>query len=91
MLDSRPGQVLNLQAPSNPEELAQQKRIFDKVWLEVEKVVNDFKSKLLAKLATWSDSSKPVEEIEKTIELSHVSCGSLMEAWQRPEFIRLFI
>jgi len=69
MLDSRPGQVLNLPAPSNPEELAQQKRIFDKVWLEVEKVVNDFKSKLLAKLATWSDSSKPVEEIEKTIEI----------------------
>lgn len=69
MLDSRPGQVLNLPAPSNPEELAQQKRIFDKVWLEVQKVVNDFKSKLLTKLATWSDSSKPVEEIEKTIEI----------------------
>ncbi|PLW26487.1 hypothetical protein PCANC_22933 [Puccinia coronata f. sp. avenae] len=69
MLDSRPGQVLNLPAPSNPEELAQQKRIFDKVWSEVEKVVDDFKFKLLTRLATCTDGSKPVDEIEKTIEI----------------------
>ncbi|POV96403.1 hypothetical protein PSTT_15672, partial [Puccinia striiformis] len=69
MLDSRPGLVLNLPAPSNPEQSAQQKRIFDKVWSDVEKVVNDFKLKLLTKLATWSDGSKPIEEIDKTIEI----------------------
>ncbi|OAV89384.1 hypothetical protein PTTG_03981 [Puccinia triticina 1-1 BBBD Race 1] len=69
MLDSRPGQVLNLPAPSNPEQLAQQKRIFDKVWSDVEKVVNDFKLKLLTKLASSTTGSKPLEEIEKTIEI----------------------
>ncbi|KAH9458628.1 hypothetical protein Pst134EB_010927 [Puccinia striiformis f. sp. tritici] len=69
MLDSRPGLVLNLPAPSNPKQSAQQKRIFDKVWSDVEKVVNDFKLKLLTKLATWSDGSKPIEEIDKTIEI----------------------
>jgi hypothetical protein len=74
MLDSRPGQVLNLPAPSNPEQLAQQKRIFNKVWSDVEKVVNDFKLNLLTKLATWNDGSKPLEEIEKTIELSDLIC-----------------
>ncbi|KAI7960655.1 hypothetical protein MJO29_005723 [Puccinia striiformis f. sp. tritici] len=61
--------VLNLPAPSNPEQSAQQKRIFDKVWSDVEKVVNDLKLKLLTKLATWSAGSKPIEEIDKTIEI----------------------
>ncbi|POW17792.1 hypothetical protein PSHT_06230 [Puccinia striiformis] len=69
MLDSRPGLVLNLPAPSNPKQSAQQKRIFDKVWSDVEKVVNDLKLKLLTKLATWSAGSKPIEEIDKTIEI----------------------
>ncbi|EGG04385.1 uncharacterized protein MELLADRAFT_37367 [Melampsora larici-populina 98AG31] len=68
MLDSRPGQVLNLPAPSNSEDGAQHKRIFDKVWLEVEKVVNVFKLKLGEKL-TSSNGPIGVEEIEKTIEI----------------------
>lgn len=68
MLDSRPGQVLNLPAPSNSEDGAQHKRIFDKVWLEVEKVVNVFKLRLGEKL-TSSSSPIGVEEIEKTIEI----------------------
>lgn len=67
MLDSRPGQVLNLPAPNNAEEAAQHKRIFEKVWSEVEKVVNAFKLKLGEKLGV-QDSPKSVEEIEKTIE-----------------------
>ncbi|KAH9809994.1 exocyst complex component Sec5-domain-containing protein [Melampsora americana] len=68
MLDSRPGQVLNLPAPSNSEDGAQHKRIFDKVWLEVEKVVNIFKLRLGEKL-TSSSIPIGVEEIEKTIEI----------------------
>jgi hypothetical protein len=91
MLDSRPGQVLNLPAPSNPEELAQQKRIFDKVWSEVEKVVDDFKFKLLTRLATCTDGSKPVDEIEKTIELSDLLRDALMDTCQASALcIRVF-
>ncbi|KAG0140924.1 hypothetical protein CROQUDRAFT_52505 [Cronartium quercuum f. sp. fusiforme G11] len=68
MLDSRPGQVLNLPAPNNAEDSAQHKRIFEKVWFEVEKVVNEFKLRLGGKLS-GTDGSKGVEEVEKTIEI----------------------
>lgn len=70
MLDSRPGQVLNLPAPRNAEDAAQHKRIFEKVWFEVDKVVNEFKLRLGEKLS-GNASPKGVEEIEKTIESVH--------------------
>ncbi|CAH7672211.1 exocyst complex component Sec5-domain-containing protein [Phakopsora pachyrhizi] len=69
MLDTRPDQALNLPAPKNPEELAQQKRIFDKVWSEVEKVMDEFKAKLLDKLCSSEENPQTVEEIEKSISI----------------------
>ncbi|MBW0481318.1 hypothetical protein O181_021033 [Austropuccinia psidii MF-1] len=69
MLDSKPSQALNLPTPNNPEGLGQQKRIFDKVWLEVEKVVDEFKARLYANIMPADGGLPPVEEAEKTIEI----------------------
>jgi exocyst complex component 2 len=63
LLESRPGQLL----PSNPGSSTdiQQKRIFDKVWGAVEKVMEGMKATLLERL---KEPSRSLEDHEKTIE-----------------------
>lgn len=66
LLESRPGQLL----PSGSNFTGanvdiQQKRIFDKVWGAVEKVMADMRTQMINRL---KESSRMVEEHEKTIE-----------------------
>ena len=63
LLESRPGQLLPSAPGSNTD--VQQKRIFDKVWGAVEKVMDQMKSTLLNRL---KEPSRQLEEHEKTIE-----------------------
>lgn len=65
MLDSRPGQILGLPAPANADEAAQHRRIFEKVWSQVERIIHDFRQALEQKLL---DPSLPSDETEKIIE-----------------------
>ena len=74
-MESRPNQLLPNAAPNQTaaqgqrdvqKELeAQQKRIFDKVWNSVEKVMGAMRSDLLNKL---KEPGRPVEDQEKIIE-----------------------
>ncbi|KAI0938572.1 hypothetical protein AcW1_001724 [Taiwanofungus camphoratus] len=70
LLESRPGQLLPVgstkdgQGSSNSQD--QQKRILDKVWGTVEKVMSEMKNQLLGKL---QEPTRSVEEQEKTIEI----------------------
>ncbi|EJD05538.1 uncharacterized protein FOMMEDRAFT_152861 [Fomitiporia mediterranea MF3/22] len=75
LLESRPQQLLpessrsrdtNGSTASASDARAQQKRILDKVWAAVERVMGEMKNKLLAQLG---DSTRSVEEQEKTIEI----------------------
>ncbi|KAI5120615.1 hypothetical protein M0805_008091 [Coniferiporia weirii] len=75
MLESRSEQLLPASARSRDQGAsgastsnvdAQQKRILDKVWSAVERVMGEMKSVLLAQL---SDPARTVEEQEKTIEI----------------------
>lgn len=70
LLESRPGQLLPSAPGSNTD--LQQKRIFDKVWGAVEKVMDQMKNTLLNRL---KEPSRLLEEHEKTIE--YVSIGRL--------------
>jgi exocyst complex component 2 len=63
LLESRPGQLLPSSPGSNTD--LQQKRIFDKVWGAVEKVMDQMKNTLLNRL---KEPSRLLEEHEKTIE-----------------------
>jgi len=80
LLDSKPGQLLPLpstsgggsQATSSSAVTDQQKRIFDKVWTAVEKVMEEMRSTMLAQL---KDHSRPVDEQEKTIECVIKPCS----------------
>lgn len=63
LLESRPGQLLPSAPGSNTD--VQQKRIFDKVWGAVEKVMDQMKNTLLNRL---KEPSRLLEEHEKTIE-----------------------
>ena len=69
LLETRPNQLLPI--GTTKDGLAtgsaqqQQKRILDKVWATVEKVMAQMRSELLAKL---QEPSRSVEEQEKTIE-----------------------
>ncbi|KAF8512663.1 exocyst complex component Sec5-domain-containing protein [Hysterangium stoloniferum] len=76
LLESRPTQLLPNSAP-NPNASqtqrdmqnnleAQQKRIFDKLWSSVEKVMGSMRDELLAKL---KEIGRPVEDQEKIIEI----------------------
>jgi exocyst complex component 2 len=72
LLESKPGQLLPLPSAtgSGSQSTAsttseQQKRIFDKVWNAVEKVMEDMRVTLLAQL---KEPSRTVDEQEKTIE-----------------------
>ncbi|KAI9568121.1 exocyst complex component Sec5-domain-containing protein [Boletus coccyginus] len=67
--DSRQGQMIPVESSANgkPDSAAsEQKRILDKVWSNVEKVMAEMKSLLLSKL---QEPSRSVEEQEKTIEI----------------------
>jgi exocyst complex component 2 len=63
LLESRPGQLLPSGSGGNTE--IQQKRIFDKVWSAVERVMDQMKTTLLNRL---KEPSRSLEEHEKTIE-----------------------
>ncbi|KAG2338040.1 hypothetical protein BDR05DRAFT_1044844 [Suillus weaverae] len=66
LLDSRPGQLLPVEAGANAGSTAQQKRILDKVWANVEKVMGEMKVLLLARL---QEPGRSVEEMERGIEI----------------------
>ena len=69
MLESRPGQLLPIGSSRDgqaaTETQAHQRRILDKVWGTVEKVMAEMKNQLLAKL---QDTTRSVEDHEKTLE-----------------------
>lgn len=69
LLESRPGQLLPIGSTKDGQASAtagqQQKRILDKVWATVEKVMTEMRNDLLAKL---QEHSRSVEEQEKTLE-----------------------
>jgi len=66
LLESRPGQLLPSGSNANGATVdVQQKRIFDKVWSAVEKVMVDMRTQMMNRL---KESSRMVEEHEKTIE-----------------------
>ncbi|KAI0071274.1 hypothetical protein K474DRAFT_1776271 [Panus rudis PR-1116 ss-1] len=70
LLESRPGQLLPIGSTKDSQAAAaaqqQQKRILDKVWATVEKVMGEMKNQLLAKL---QEPSRSVEEQEKTLDI----------------------
>ncbi|TFY51780.1 hypothetical protein EVG20_g10840, partial [Dentipellis fragilis] len=70
MLESRAGQLLPVDTPKDSQAAAlaelQQKRILDKVWASVEKVMSEMRAVLLAQL---QEAGRPVEEQEKTIDV----------------------
>ncbi|CAL1708863.1 unnamed protein product [Somion occarium] len=70
MLESRPGQLLPIGSTKDSQAAAaaaqQQKRILDKVWATVEKVMGEMKNQLSAKL---QESTRSVEEQEKTLDI----------------------
>ena len=66
--DSRQGKMIPSESSANGKPngpASEQKRILDKVWSNVEKVMAEMKSLLLSKL---QEPSRSVEEQEKTIE-----------------------
>ena len=69
LLETRPNQLLPVGTTKDGQSIEsaqqQQKRILDKVWATVEKVMGHMRSDLLAKL---QEPSRSVEEQEKTIE-----------------------
>lgn len=66
LLESRPGQLLPSGSNTSGATVdVQQKRIFDKVWSAVEKVMVDMRTQMINRL---KESSRMVEEHEKTIE-----------------------
>lgn len=69
LLESRPGQLLpsgQSQSDGSGDVINQQRRIFDKVWAAVEKVMAEMKNILSAKL---KEPGRSVDEQEKTIDI----------------------
>ncbi|KAJ3551008.1 hypothetical protein NM688_g4954 [Phlebia brevispora] len=67
LLESRPGQLLPVGSAKDGQIAeAQQKRILDKVWSTVERVMSEMRNHLQAKL---QETSRSVEEQEKTLEI----------------------
>lgn len=64
MLETRPAQLLPVTVTTASQK-DQQRRIIDKVWSMVEKIVGEMRSSLLALLR---DPRRSVEDQEKTIE-----------------------
>lgn len=66
LLESRPGQLLPVGSTKYGQAAGQQqKRILDKVWSTVERVMSEMRNQLQAKL---QEPSRSVEEQEKTLE-----------------------
>jgi len=74
MRDYKKGSFLNSSKSSQlipglpadtPSQKAQHKRVFDKVWTSVERIMSEMKAKLDKAL---KDHNRPAEEQEKTIE-----------------------
>ncbi|EGO29432.1 hypothetical protein SERLADRAFT_445247 [Serpula lacrymans var. lacrymans S7.9] len=70
LLESRPGQILPVgtakDGKPSPSVVLQQKRILEKVWTNVEKVMGEMRSLLLSKL---QEPRRGVDDQEKTIEI----------------------
>ncbi|KAK4057640.1 Exocyst complex component S5 [Microbotryomycetes sp. JL221] len=66
ILASRPEQLLGLPIATTPQQQQQQKRIYDKVWGQVEKIIGDLRTTLGKRLR---DTKRGLDEIEKTIEI----------------------
>jgi exocyst complex component 2 len=62
---SKTGQFIPGMTAKTPEQKAQQKRVFDKVWTSVEKIMGEMRTKLDEGL---KDPTRSVEDQEKTIE-----------------------
>lgn len=75
---SKSGQLLPGLAANTPEQREAQKRIFDKVWSSVERIMGDMRTKLDSDLR---DPSRTVEEQEKTIEILIELAGDDEPAW----------
>ncbi|ORY35859.1 exocyst complex component Sec5-domain-containing protein [Naematelia encephala] len=80
---SRSGQLIPGLAADTPQQKEQQKRIFDKVWTSVEKIMGEMRAKLDAAL---KDHARPVEEQERTIEILIDLDGSDEPAWAYLEY-----
>ncbi|KAI1798032.1 exocyst complex component Sec5-domain-containing protein [Ganoderma leucocontextum] len=82
LLETRPNQLLPVgttkDGQSTESALQQQKRILDKVWATVERVMAQMRNELLAKL---QEPSRSVEEQEKTIEILYEFNSSDDPAW----------
>ncbi|KAF6747156.1 exocyst complex component Sec5-domain-containing protein [Ephemerocybe angulata] len=70
LLENRPGQLLPIgtlkDAPATQAAEQQQKRVLDKVWSSVERAMGEMRNVLVSQL---QDSSRSVEEQEKTLEI----------------------
>ncbi|KDE09777.1 hypothetical protein MVLG_00177 [Microbotryum lychnidis-dioicae p1A1 Lamole] len=64
ILASRPAQLLGLPVATTPQQQQQQKRIYDKVWGQVEKIIGDLRATLGKRLR---DTRRGLDEVEKTI------------------------
>ncbi|RPD65706.1 hypothetical protein L226DRAFT_557688 [Lentinus tigrinus ALCF2SS1-7] len=82
LLETRPNQLLPVATKKDGQSMEsaqqQQKRILDKVWATVEKVMSQMRNELLGKL---QDPSRSVEEQEKTIEILYEFSTSDEPAW----------
>ncbi|KAI0711370.1 exocyst complex component Sec5-domain-containing protein [Earliella scabrosa] len=82
LLETRPNQLLPVGATKDGQSIEsaqqQQKRILDKVWATVERVMSQMRNELLAKL---QEPSRSVEEQEKTIEILYEFSNSDEPAW----------
>lgn len=65
LLGTRPEQLLGLPAATTPQQQQQQKRIYEKVWGQVEKIMGDLRAILGKRLR---DTKRRLDEVEKTIE-----------------------
>ncbi|GAA5960084.1 hypothetical protein JCM8115_004527 [Rhodotorula mucilaginosa] len=66
LLGTRPEQLLGLPAATTPQQQQQQKRIYEKVWGQVEKIMGDLRAILGKRLR---DTKRGLDEVEKTIEI----------------------
>ncbi|ORX41152.1 exocyst complex component Sec5-domain-containing protein [Kockovaella imperatae] len=68
---------------STSQQREQQQRIFDKIWISVEKIMDDMRGRLDAGL---KDSTKTIEEHEKIIEILVELSGTDEPAWTYLEY-----
>lgn len=74
LLGSRPEQLLGLPWAATPQQQQQQKRIYEKVWSQVEKIMGDLRATLGKRLR---DTKRGLDEIEKTIEYGSADTRTL--------------